>query len=193
LLVAVGIPIRLALGAASVAWIVLVGVGTWLGIRLRDRFGDRAFLILTPLAVSLIGAPFEHGHQLAAALPALLLFFARRARNGWIRAGALIATIGFAIPWETIAESSIIADRHAFRPVPAFSDRAHPDYETAIEIPYTAYMDAYAQAADQRSLGEQMLWKIPTWISMIGLFVVTMRAALRPTPDGFDERERTRT
>jgi hypothetical protein len=192
LLVAVGIPIRLALGAASAAWIVLVGAGTWLGIRMQDRFGDRAFLVLTPLAVSLIGAPFEHGHQLAATIPLLLMLLVRAPRRAWARVVALVAIIGFAVPWETLAESPFVTDRHAFHPVAPLRDHAHPEYNTSIEVTYTVYMDAYAQFADQRSVFEQVLWKVPTWLAMVGLLAITMESVVRETRYAVVERGRKR-
>ena len=52
-------------------------------------------------------------------------------------------------------------------PVPP---RASPG--ESLEIPYTAFIDAFAQRADPRTLAEQFAWKLPTWSGLLVLLGV---------------------
>jgi hypothetical protein len=168
-----GFSARDALTLGTVSYLALLAAGLILGDRLRRRFDDPAFALVTPVAAVLLGGPFVHIHQMAAALPLGLMLLGRAPAKS-AQFGLLVFVVtALAIPWQTLAEVPAIA--HAF-PAKAVLLPA-PDLPPArggepIERPYTAYMDAYGERKDPRSLLEQFVWKLPTWSALIVLLCV---------------------
>ena len=68
LLVALGAPLRAGLALGSLSYAVMLAAGLVVGSRLARGFNDGAFFVTTPLASVLLGGPFVHGHQMAAAI-----------------------------------------------------------------------------------------------------------------------------
>ena len=65
-----------ALRLGSVSYLVAAILGIILAVRLAQRFGRPAFLVLVPAAFATLGGAFIHDIQLPIALPAALLLFA---------------------------------------------------------------------------------------------------------------------
>lgn len=161
----IAVPIALALGAASYALALVVGL--YLGRRLATTYADPAFLVLTPLAAVLLGGPFLHIHQIAGAMPLALLSFAH-ARSRTSRVALLAAIVALAIPWQTVAESHAFADRPGVQSASlAHVALSPPRPMDSVEKSYTAYVDAFAKRLDRRSISEQFLWKVPTWLALL--------------------------
>jgi len=104
-LAALGVPAAagLALGSALTA-LGLVG-GAIVGRRLAASTGDAAFLVAIPAASATIFTTYVHAHQLAAALPAVLLLAARAKSLGlrWPTAPLLLA-----VPWLSAARHPVL-------------------------------------------------------------------------------------
>jgi hypothetical protein len=192
LLAAIGIPVRVALISGTLSYLIMLGLGVRLGNVLSRRLSDPAFSATAPLAAVLLGGPFLHAHQIAAALP-FALMLAKRVRPGSIPFVALVtATIALAVPWETIAQTSFFADRAAARrdlpPVSAAQTAPAPVAGDApIEPQYTAFIDAYAERIDRRARGEQFLWKLPTWLALmllLGAGTAAARGRAQPVENG---------
>lgn len=178
----VGIPRALALGAASYGAMLIVGVAIAAALMRRTR--DASFAVLVPVSVALIGGPFVHAHQMALALPCALLLWTCAPPRSLARTLAIAAVVALAIPWETLAESSLVADRFTARAVrPPIALRL-PTPNEPIEQSYTAFIDANANRADLRTPFEQAVWKFPTWLALLavpaaGMLVTRMPQAKR--------------
>jgi hypothetical protein len=172
LLVTLGAPLRAALALGSLSYAAMLAVGLALGAHLAKRFADPAFYAVTPLAAVLIGGPFLHVHQMAAAVPLGLMLLGRLPRRSASFAAVAIAVALLAVPWETVAEMPVVADHLPAKtssPAPALP-RARPD--EPLEIAYTAFIDAFAQRADSRTPAEQFACKLPTWLGLLALVAV---------------------
>ena len=176
LLWSLGTPIPPALAAGSLCYVVMLGVGIAIARGAVARAGDRAFAVLVPAAAVLLGGPFLHDHQLAAALPLGLTLaggFAAGSRP-WL--ATVVAVVLLAVPWQSFAEFSAVVDRLPARAVAA----APPDPPAALpgqsaEIPYTAFVDAFADRDDRRTRLEQTLWKLPSWLALLALGGLAVR------------------
>ena len=69
LLWTLGTPIPVALAAGTLCYAVMLAAGVAIARRLVAQAGDAAFAVTVPVAAVLLGGPFLHDHQLAAALP----------------------------------------------------------------------------------------------------------------------------
>jgi hypothetical protein len=179
LLVMLGAPLRAALALGSLSYAVMLALGLALGAHLARRFDDPAFFVVTPLATVLIGGPFVHVHQMAAAVPLGLMLLGRLPRRSASFAAVAFAVCALAVPWETVAEMPFVADHlppKASTPAPPLP-RARPD--ESLEIPYTAFIDAFAERGDPRTLGEQFACKLPTWCALFVLVAVAVPRARR--------------
>jgi hypothetical protein len=167
---------RMSLGAAlllgSLSYVAMLCAGLALGAHLAKRFADPAFSIVTPLAAVLIGGPFLHVHQMAAAVPLGLMLLGRLPRPSVSFGAVAVAVCALAVPWETLAEMPFVADHLPAKTTtraPALP-RARPG--ESLEIPYTAFIDAFAQRADSRTPAEQLACKLPTWFALLALLAV---------------------
>jgi hypothetical protein len=168
LLAAYGTPAVLALRLGSISYAFELVLGLGLGFTLAKRLGDRSFLVTAPVATVVFAGPFIHIHQMVAAIPLALSLFSLTVR-GSIRSMALATVILLlAIPWQTIVESPLVADhRHYAQTATIAAPHLAPTVPSEfIVIPYTAYVDAYANRADRRSRLEKTLWKLPTWLAL---------------------------
>jgi hypothetical protein len=135
--------------------------------------------VVTPLAAVLLGGPFLHVQQVAAAVPLGLMLVGRLPRPGLAFAAAAAAVCALAVPWETVAEMPFVADHLPAKTVsraPALP-RALPG--ESLEIPYTAFIDAFAERADARTPLEQFVCKLPTWFALLALVGVAAAPARR--------------
>jgi hypothetical protein len=92
-----GVPVRVALAAGTVCFLVMLCVGLWLGKRLSIRYYSPAFVVLAPAAFSIVGGTYVHVVELPAAIPFLLLLVQHVAPR--LRVTALISLVLIAIPW----------------------------------------------------------------------------------------------
>ncbi|HEY0798576.1 MAG TPA: glycosyltransferase family 87 protein, partial [Candidatus Baltobacteraceae bacterium] len=86
--------VAVALGECS--YIAMLALGLLCAGRIAKRMNEPALLVAVPTAFLLLGGPFVHIHQIAAALPAALLLFARCPERRRIFG---IAAFLLAIPW----------------------------------------------------------------------------------------------
>jgi hypothetical protein len=86
-----------ALRLGGLSYLVAATLGIILAMRLAQRFGRPAFLVLVPAAFAMIGGTFIHDIQLPIALPAALLLLA--VAQGRARVAALVAVMGLAVSW----------------------------------------------------------------------------------------------
>jgi len=190
LLVSLGTPIVIAMRLGSLSYLVMAILGIALAHALFIRTRELGFIVVTPLAAVLLGGPFVHGHQMAAALP-LGFFLAThlRTRPG-LRLGTIAAIAVLAIPWQSVAESPFFADRAGSREsVVATSSSLVPRDDESAEIPYTAFIDAYGPLLDRRTIAERIAWKVPTWVALVTLLAIAYRLS-RPS---FERRLRSVT
>jgi hypothetical protein len=174
LLVTLGAPLRASLALGSLSYVAMLAAGLVLGAHLARRFDDAAFAVVTPLATVLIGGPFVHVHQMAAAVPLGLMLLGRLPHRSVGYACVAFAVCALAVPWETLAEMPFVADHLPAKissPAPALPP-VRPD--ESLEIPYTAFIDAFAQRADPRTLGEQVACKLPTWFGLLALVAASV-------------------
>ncbi len=85
-----------AVVAGSISYLLMIALGVLVALRLARRFDDPALILLVPPAFALLGGSFVHTVEIAAAVPACLVLFARsESYRGWLF-GALIL---LAVPW----------------------------------------------------------------------------------------------
>ena len=176
---ALGFPDAIALAAGGMSYFVALGVGCVLAGKLAERFNDRAYLVLAPPVVALIGGTFIHIHQIAFALPlALLLFLRFESPLPKIAMAALLLCL--AVPWESIAEMPQVA-RFVPRPaVVAQVSRGHVnDARLLAETSWEAWIKS-AGTRDFRTPEELWLLKFPTWLALVLLMGYAFAAV---TPD----------
>lgn len=96
-----GVPDRTAILFGDLSFVIVLIVGIITAAKLRARFCDDAFLILIPVAYSLVGGPYLHAFQLPAALPAAFLLYTKAPRYRAILGASIII---LAIPWIIAAQ-----------------------------------------------------------------------------------------
>jgi len=101
----IGVPQRIAVFLGEASYVLSLAAGIVVGESLRRKSHEDAFIITIPAAFALIGGPFIHIAQMAAALPAALLLHTRlptfRRPLGW-------AIVLLAIPWTAFIELQIV-------------------------------------------------------------------------------------
>lgn len=85
-----------AVAAGNVSYALLVLLGLVLARRLARETGQAAFVPFIPAAAAVVGGPYVHLHQIAAAMPAALLCVARAPVH---RRGFVWAVVLLAVPW----------------------------------------------------------------------------------------------
>jgi hypothetical protein len=140
--------------------------------RLRARYDDAAFVVLTPPACAVVGGVFVHDHQMALALPVafLLLRYAQR------QTLVAIAIVALAIPWQSVFElflAPYFPVHGGFAPVPVLARVGGPS--RLAEDVWQAWV-GLLDLRDGRSPVEMFAFKLPTWFAFVALGL----AALRP-------------
>jgi hypothetical protein len=175
LLYRIGVAAPAALRLAELSYVAMLALGVWLGKRCAVAFDDPAFVPLVPVALALVGGPFVHIHQMAAAIPAAFLLYAHLPAQRQTLRWALVF---LAIPWETIAETNGIAQ--------ALGLFAHHEYEATLVAVSDGgriaedVWEAWANNANVPTLRatlESAAIKLPTWIA---LAIVARAAFLAP-------------
>gem|GEM_PF-411171 len=96
LVAAAGVPDGIAVLIGSLSYLAMIAIGVLVALRLARRYDEPAMILLVPPAFSLLGGSFVHTGEIAAAVPAALLLFARaRAYRGWL----LASLVALAVPW----------------------------------------------------------------------------------------------
>ncbi|MGH7706964.1 MAG: glycosyltransferase family 87 protein [Vulcanimicrobiaceae bacterium] len=176
LLAQLGVAHEFAVRAGEISYAVMLVLGVWAGRALARRFDDRAFIPLTPFATILLGGPFLHFHQIAAAIPLAWLLYANLPR---LRVQLAIALIALAIPWEGIAESDSVEQ--------VLGLYRHPGAEAAIAAVSGGHRlaeDAWRAFIETGRLTSPALaawsigFKLPTWTAL-GILVATSARAAR--------------
>ncbi len=167
-----GVPIGAALVLGSASYVIMLATGLLIATALVRRTCDSAFAVLAPPAAVLLGGPFIHGHQMAVALPFALLLLATVPHRTFAHAAVLGAIVALAIPWDSIADMSLVADRLPGPPPRPAVVLPLPAGDEPIERSYTAFMDHNAGRADFRTPFEQLLWKLPVWAALIALLAI---------------------
>ncbi len=178
LLYAFGAGSDMALRIGSLSYVVMLGAGLWLAAVLQRRYADPAFAVVTPVAAVLLGGAFIHGHQMAAALPLGLMLAGLLRGHAREQTCVIAAVVALAIPWQTLAEVPFVVAYLPAKPIVAAEPRlpAVRGRDLA-EVPYAAYIKAFADRNDPRTRLEQVVWKLPTWF---GLMLLLGAAAWRP-------------
>ena len=91
-----GVPDRIALSAGSLSYLVMTVAGVALARRLATAVESETLITLLPPAMALLGGPFVHDLQMAAAIPAALVLAASTRPPLAVRAFALVAIV---FPW----------------------------------------------------------------------------------------------
>ncbi len=89
----------------SISYVVMLAAGVLVGFRLAQRYDDPAFAALTPVAFSLLGGSFVHTAEIAAAVPACLLLYARTPVH---REAIVVVLILLAVPWMMATSIALI-------------------------------------------------------------------------------------
>lgn len=172
-LVALGVPVATAIRAGTFSYVVTFAIGIALAVRLSKRFDDTAFLTLAPTAAVLLGGEYVHGHQMEAALPFAFLVADRVRVVPFARTIVILAICALAVPWQNVAESPVFIDRFDNHPLAAARPiLASPRDSDFADVPYIAYVDAYAGRFDRRSVPVQIAWKLPVWCALSGLLLL---------------------
>jgi hypothetical protein len=93
-----GAPDRAALFFGELSYAALVIIGIIVAHRLRRSMQEDAFLIVIPAAFALLGGVFIHSAQMATALPAGLLLYAKSRRPSPVLGWGIIL---LAVPWSS--------------------------------------------------------------------------------------------
>jgi hypothetical protein len=87
---------QLAIAVGNLSYVVAVLFGVVLGGRLGAKTQEAAFIPFVPAAAAVVGGPYVHLHQIAAAIPAALLCAARAPVH---HRAFVWAVLLLAIPW----------------------------------------------------------------------------------------------
>jgi hypothetical protein len=164
-----------ALHAGEASTVVFATAGIVLARRLARRFEDDAYLAAVPCAAVLLGGAYIHIHQMAIALPAVLLLASRlEARSGW-RAGLYVAIACLAMPWLTLLAQAPIADHLPAAAPPRAVALTRPAPGDLAELPRTRYIEAVV-ARYHHPVWLDTLVKLPTWAAL--LFALALACAM---------------
>jgi hypothetical protein len=154
----------LALG--TIDYLAMFALGVVVAIRLRERFDDRAFLVLGPPAFVLLGGTFIHLSQMEIAVPLAFLAYAKMMQR---RVLLGFAIVGLAVPTQFLIVASPL--RHTFYPSVPAAHRA-----------YVAAPGDAAALAETTEMGSEpvlrpafvsalvaTLPKLPTWLALAAL------------------------
>ncbi|MGB6413785.1 MAG: glycosyltransferase 87 family protein, partial [Candidatus Cybelea sp.] len=111
-LTAAGVPDATAVLFGSISYVVMLGIGVLVAVRLARRYDEPALVLLIPPAFSLLGGSFVHTAEIAAAVPAALLLYMRAVS---LRAWLFAAFVLLAVPW--LQATSIVMFLAPFFPV----------------------------------------------------------------------------
>jgi hypothetical protein len=99
------VPDRAAILLGDLSFVGFLIVGIITAAKLRARLCDDAFLILIPVAFSLVAGPYLHAFQLPAALPAAFLLYTKLPRY---RVLLGVSIMILAIPWIIAAQLQVL-------------------------------------------------------------------------------------
>ncbi|HEV3156997.1 MAG TPA: glycosyltransferase 87 family protein, partial [Candidatus Baltobacteraceae bacterium] len=201
-----GVSDKNAVTVGSLQYGAMLILGLALARSIAQSTGDRAFLALIPPAAAVLGGPFLHIWQIAAAMPAALLAYATfpnlRSLTRW-------AIYGLAIPWGAIAFSGamlpaevvgiiILAPRLlGLRKRAALFVATVPIATTALamftlasnlkpHVPSEAFNgnslaeDAWKAVVETALTDHPLMYlafRLPTWAALVTLLVVLIRSA----------------
>jgi len=172
LLAAVGVAPATALALGSASYVFMAGLGVALAGRVAAKLDDRAAVLLLPPAFAVVGGTYVHIHQMAFAIPLVLLLLARRPRLRVLTVAALFA---LAVPWETLAEIPGIGPAH--HPAHRVDVAAQLHQVASGTLPAEVAWGVWVRSGerDSRTALERFEFKLPTWF---GLGLLVAAAAL---------------
>ena len=94
-----GMSERAAVAVGEASFVMAVVAGVALARPLARRLGNAA-IVFVPVAIGMIGGPYLHLGQIAAAVPAAILLATRAKQMRW---AAIFITVLLAIPWQKVA------------------------------------------------------------------------------------------
>ncbi len=166
-----GVPAPLAVKLGGLSYAVMLALGVWAGRRCALTCKEPAFLALVPVAFALVGGPFIHIHQMAAAIPAAFLLYARAPAARPMLRWALML---LAVPWEMIAEETELLglfSHHAY----AAQLAAVSDGRRIAEDVWEVWVNN-ANVPTLRATLESIAIKLPTWTALFLILVATLVA-----------------
>jgi len=178
LLAAYGVQASLALALGSVAYLAAAGAGVAFGGSLARALRSPAAIVFLPAALAVVGGTYVHIHQIAFALPVVLLAFARAPQ---LRLATLAALLLLTVPWEIVAEIPGVGPAHhvAHRVdvKAALARVAAPDLPA--EVAWSVWVRSGER--DSRTRFERLLFKLPTWAGLL-LALAALAACARREP-----------
>ncbi len=173
LLAHLGVPDALALAAGSASYAFMLIAGSAVAFYAQRKTGDVAFGVAVAPAFTLLGGTYVHIHNMAAGLPlaAALLGSGRRALV------PALAAFGLLVPWDIVEKTGVLSwytalpphDAHA-----ALAEVAGP--ERLAEDVWGVWVRSDPNG--NRPAAELLLFKVPTWLSLIALCGSSLRVAL---------------
>jgi hypothetical protein len=101
---ALGVPDAKAVFFGDASYAVMTALGVLAGIALARRYAEGSLIVLVPPAFALLGGTFVHTGEIAAAVPACLLLYARAPEyRGWLFAALIL----LAIPWMMASSAAL--------------------------------------------------------------------------------------
>lgn len=173
--------------AGSLDYVAMLALGVWAALRLRERFDDRAMLVLVPPAFVVLGGTYVHLFLMVVALPLAFVCFTRVRHRGLVAAAIVV----LALPPQFVVVRTPL--RHVFYPraVAAAHFVVVPDATT---IPQAAEVrnGAANRPPDLATLARYCALKLPTWLALAALIVICVREALGATGPKSDVAARAR-
>jgi len=199
-----GVPDRAAVDVGALSYLLMLPLGIIVASRIRARLHDDAFLIGIPTAFTLIGGPFIHLVQIAAAVPAALFLYVklpeRRFALGcaimllatpWLGAPVLLTNAPFALlgiallAWSftsrmTTANFAMLA-AVAILCVGSVTYHAPIQPIMHIRLPPSAFSEDAWRICVRALLSQQTAFyialKLPTWCGLLILARIAIRTA----------------
>jgi Glycosyltransferase family 87 len=94
-----------ALALGTLSYLAMTALGVFLAQRVASAMQTSAFIVLLPPAIVLLGGPFVHDIQFAAAIPAAVLLAAKA--NRW-RPAAWVALALISLPWFSLGRGGYV-------------------------------------------------------------------------------------
>jgi hypothetical protein len=170
-----GVSERVALNLGALSYLVMVALGAATAFALARRSGDAAFAPAVAPAFALVGGTYVHIHNVAAALPLAAILLGATQR----KLVPALALLGLMVPWDVIEKSGVLPWFAAIPPHDAHAALA------AVSGAGRLAEDVWGVWIRSGANGnwpteELVLFKLPTWLSLIALCWLALRAATAP-------------
>jgi hypothetical protein len=178
LLVEVGLPATPSLALGSVSYLAMTGLAIFAARRIVPEFGLGA-VVAVPAAFALLGGTYIHAHQMAFAVPLIVLLSQR------YKAEMTAVLCAISIPWQVLQEAGALhwafpaSQPATYDSIASSLGTVHRGGGRLAEDVWSIWVRSYSVGAG--SPIELLLFKLPVWCALCALVYFTLRTGRRLT------------